>query len=903
MTRRLLPVLLLVGLAGPAAAQPPADAVRKHAEAMTKAKQLYQDGRFGDLQAFLPAVVKLTDDAYGRSDQRREVVELAGSYTAIGSMYAGIGLYEKGIQYCLLAEAKFETVFGKPTATLASPRQMYCLQFLGELYLVLGEPETALTYAELAAAQALDHHERTLKLAKKADYPDEPLADCSYTLGRVAVTLGKPKDALPHFERALKYYREIYLDPRRKQTAHPNVASCYVSLGHALDRLDRHREAGERYAEGVAMYEALSAKEPQRELGPSLEALADHQRRTGDAAAAVRTYARAVETYDALYPAASFPEGHPDAADCLAALGSIHLERGERAKAAQLLGKATGIYSRVAAREADGLPESVAMAYGAALRGPRDKLFSALDHTPDADATAYAAAWVSKAVVTRALEGRHAAARVAAKQDPKLARAWDELVGVRRRLAQAVTQDGDPKQRDELVAGLTKRKEALETAIAAAVGMRADRDALPTPADLAVALPADAVFVDFYRYRREDGKSAASAYTAFVLGPKGKPKRVDLGQAAPVEAALAAWRKAVADGGEDPAAAATLRRLVWQPVAQHLPPAAKTVYVSPDGELAVLPWAALPGAKPGTVLLEEFAGGIGLAPHGPFLARGLRAKDPPPRDPAAVVVVGGVDYGPAAKPAFAPLAGALREAEQVALAAKPRAVLLKGQDPTPARLATELAGARYLHLATHGFFRETELVAERERAEKAADAWLPLPSRVTARVGAGAKSPLSFTGLALAGANRGPGVVTGEEIVGLPLDSVELAVLSACQSGLGNRTDGEGVLGLPRAFHLAGCRNVVASLWVVSDDTTPALMNRFYHELWANKKPPLAALREAQLVLYYGGRSAIAAHRDRSPPSFAESAALPPDRFAAGPAAGRAPTKLWAAFVLSGTGR
>jgi CHAT domain-containing protein len=93
----------------------------------------------------------------------------------------------------------------------------------------------------------------------------------------------------------------------------------------------------------------------------------------------------------------------------------------------------------------------------------------------------------------------------------------------------------------------------------------------------------------------------------------------------------------------------------------------------------------------------------------------------------------------------------------------------------------------------------------------------------------------------------GAALMTAEEVASLDLRGCELAVLSACETGLGRTAGGEGVLGLQRAFHQAGCRTVVVSLWKVDDATTRALMERFYENLWRSKLPPLQALRQAQL--------------------------------------------------------
>src|SRR5207253_567375 len=124
------------------------------------------------------------------------------------------------------------------------------------------------------------------------------------------------------------------------------------------------------------------------------------------------------------------------------------------------------------------------------------------------------------------------------------------------------------------------------------------------------------------------------------------------------------------------------------------------------------------------------------------------------------------------------------------------------------------------------------------------------------RVAAGARNPLTQTGLVLAGANlKGKdaaadgGILTAEGIAGLNLSKLELAVLSACETGLGEAATGEGVFGLQRAFHLGGCRNVVASLWKVDDDATAALMLLFYRNLWEKDQTPLQALRNAQLTM------------------------------------------------------
>src|SRR5262249_20171066 len=154
-----------------------------------------------------------------------------------------------------------------------------------------------------------------------------------------------------------------------------------------------------------------------------------------------------------------------------------------------------------------------------------------------------------------------------------------------------------------------------------------------------------------------------------------------------------------------------------------------------------------------------------------------------------------------------------------------------------------------LHLATHGFFlRDQEYDPDlllRERPQFFAKSsglgqFLEALSQLLLRTESSGSeddgrssrlpldNPLLRSGLALAGANwmskkfipppeAEDGILTAEDVAGLDLVATELAVLSACDTGLGQVHVGEGVFGMRRAFVLAGARTLVMSLWKVSD--------------------------------------------------------------------------------------
>src|SRR5262249_48328782 len=93
------------------------------------------------------------------------------------------------------------------------------------------------------------------------------------------------------------------------------------------------------------------------------------------------------------------------------------------------------------------------------------------------------------------------------------------------------------------------------------------------------------------------------------------------------------------------------------------------------------------------------------------------------------------------------------------------------------------------------------------------------------------------------------GFLRAHEIYNLNLPA-ELVMLSACQTGLGKETKGEGLVGLTRGFMYAGAARVVVSLWNVNDKATSELMAKFYQRMLKGAERPAAALRSAQVEMW-----------------------------------------------------
>jgi hypothetical protein len=181
--------------------------------------------------------------------------------------------------------------------------------------------------------------------------------------------------------------------------------------------------------------------------------------------------------------------------------------------------------------------------------------------------------------------------------------------------------------------------------------------------------------------------------------------------------------------------------------------------------------------------------------------------------------------------------------------------VLTGRDASESSLKLMAGGRGLLHLATHGFFLGRQCTAV-DDSMGSRDVFNK-PSKEE-------ENPLLLAGLALAGANHrdaaGPdeddGVLTAEEIATLDLGGVGWAVLSACDTGVGEVSSGEGVFGLRRAFQVAGVRTLVMSLWQVEDEASRAWMRELYENRLVHGQSTIDSVHEANIAVLESRRQA-----------------------------------------------
>lgn len=381
-------------------------------------------------------------------------------------------------------------------------------------------------------------------------------------------------------------------------------------------------------------------------------------------------------------------------------------------------------------------------------------------------------------------------------------------------------------------------------------------------ADLRRALPTGWALVAYAQAHEVD------ACVALVLGPGGSARALELGSAAEIEGLAWAARDECRRPGSEAAwrrVGGALRERVWDRV-EPLLAGAQVILLVLDGGLCLVDFAALPVGEaeylieraPPLHVLGSERDLIDEESAPPLLARDEQAP--------GLLAFGAPAFGTQALDPAVPPAGAARRTPFHALpeserevravaeawrgALGSRARVLVGPEATEAAFRELAPSAHIVHVATHAF-------AERPSEARATlrGIGLPLlteePSYRPPPFAGLSRLHLGRAALVLAGANGVPGtegddgVLLDEEIVGLDLEGVSLAVLSACDSGTGEVQRGEGVFGLRRAFLLAGARSVVASLWPVEDRAAAERMVDFHARLLGGAETPAEALRDA----------------------------------------------------------
>ena len=835
-------------------------------------------GDYSAAKALAERSLAIAEGAFGPKH-----VEVAKSLHMLASIFAGLGDYAEAMRLFERATQINEEVL-RPS----NPESARASWFIRDLFPLSGY-----------GADDMDLFERVLAIREK----ERGLADprTAESLSNLAAVLSSPEDyrrTRPLFERALES-QERFLGPD-----HPEVAAAATNLANVLSRIGDDEAARLLYERALSNWEkSLGADHPK--VATALVNLARLYLRTGKYHDAPPLLARAL----AIQEKGLGPE-HPDVAVTLSSRAELAAHTGATIEAFATAARAEVLSREHLRLTVRTLPERQALAYASSLPSTLD-LMLRLASTRSGDSQMSTAAWDAviraRGMVLDEVAARHRSA--SAGETKEIARLAEALASARQRLAALAVRGirNDPPERyRRLLEQARAEKDRAERALAEnSAKFRDDqsRSRILLP-EVSAALPPESALVGFVRYRRQDlepsetnttpGPDAEPSYLAFVLrSGDGVPAVVPLGSAAGVDVLILRWRQqldreAMAQGraakrGEAAyrRVAGELRQQIWDPLLPHLSNVTR-VFIVPDGALHLVSFAALPTSA------SQYLGETGPLIHYLSAERDLVSTEAPSAG-GGLLALGGPAFD---EPSLAPVASeasfrgtrsacgdfqsmrfdslpaSLKEVDQVvalwnqAHGARTEAAQLRSANPSPpsairltgaaaseAAFKAEAAGRRVLHLATHGFFLGGRCASALE------------PSAASTTAGASAKiareNPLLLSGLILAGANhrnvaasdQEDGVLTAEEVAALNLSGVEWAVLSGCDTGVGEVKVGEGVFGLRRAFQVAGAKTVIMSLWSVEDQATRQWMTTLYEGRLMKKLSTADAVREASLAV------------------------------------------------------
>jgi tetratricopeptide (TPR) repeat protein/CHAT domain-containing protein len=790
------------------------------------------------------------------------------------------------------------------------------LDDVGGLYLDMGDTQ-----------QALSLRRQSVEIFRQLF--GEKNSDFATALGNLALVYHDLYD----FDQAERLYlRALEIKKATEGNRPEGIASLIMNLGSLYRQKGDYAAAEPLMRESVALRkELVGEKHPAYALSVfQLGGLLTEMERFDEAE-------KLLEQARATY-ALSFGDESPDCGKCLYELADAHAKQGQFDKAEALARQALHIGHKQLDQMAAVQSERQQLVAGQELRYRIDFYISTALRLPNGGAAAYEEVIACKGSVSnRQSEMRQLRRILQTEQKTELAKPFEDLLRATAKLAALSRSDveaSDPDRLSRDIEEASKNVERLEGELAQRSASFRDMQKRGRPNGKLIhdSIPPNAVLIDLLDYwsyaaqpksdrndnwQHRDGTQRR--FAAFVSRPDlPQVKTVDLGPTEAIYLAVEAWRKSYgrhsADGG-DPGAA--LRKLLWEPLKDYCV-GANLVLIAPDGALARLPWEAIPGDEPGSYLIESLP--IALVPNS------LRLVEMPPgtgdqASKPSLLVVGDVHFdGPPG----------VKEAEVVALAAprdtrdgtlfqwselpgtreeckaiqesfvarfpNARVTELRRDNATEANVRREAQRANFVHFATHGYFAPPQL---RSLLASASQRGQFQAANMFQRTDVAGFHPGLLSGLVLAGANRAvdfdydDGILTALEVQALDLTGVELATLSACETGLGETAANEGLLGLQRAFQTAGAKSVVSGLWKVPDKATQALMQRFYNNLWQKRMSKLEALREAQIWMLHDGPKESALLRGL------EVADQPVENVTG---RGLSPY-YWAAFVLSGDWR
>ncbi|EDX74377.1 Tetratricopeptide repeat family [Coleofasciculus chthonoplastes PCC 7420] len=788
--------------------------------------------------------------------------DVATSLNNLGLLYQSQGKLAEAEPLLQQAMEMFQRLFSDDHPDVATS-----LNNLGGLYQSQGK----LAEAEPLLQQAMEMFQRLFS----DDHPD--VASSLNNLGGLYQSQGKLAEAEPLYQQAMEMFQRLFSDD------HPDVASSLNNLGELYQSQGKLGEVEPLLQQALAMFQRLFA-DNHPHVGLSLNNLGGLYQSQGKLGEAEPLYQQALAMFQRL-----FAGDHPHVALSLNNLAVLFAATHRYDQALNYMKQAMAIENRLIHQAFTYSCESDRLAFLQQIRHNFDVFLSLIyqhfPNSPHAIQTALDLILQRKCLTATASAALNQA--IHSGRYPHLQSEFTKL----RQLSDQIIHYFYHEPRPDLIPQLQREQNQLQKQLTAQVPEIQLQDQPIDCHTVALALPEGSSLIEFVCFDVFDFHAShikPARYLAFIL-PAGQPDNVQmryLGAAQEINQLIQDFRHDVSDqvkavqsldmGGDDeedeadeqpqPINGIELQHRIFAPLRPDLQPN-QPLFLAPDGDLNLLPFDLLPSDETGeTLLRDEYA--ISYLSGGRDILRSKiqtnRPSSPPliiadpDFDLVAPVEAGLTDNIAIETPVGAGLADNIASTPPTSQQNPPSvfpneqnsiATLLQtlanfsfqraegtrhlgesiaqrfnispyfGKDALASHL-TQCQSPELLLIATHGYFSKSIQTPSTSHPE----------------------DPMLRSALAFAGANRWlegkplpdaaeKGMVFAQDIAALDLWETELAILSACQTGIGDVKLGEGVFGLRRAFAIAGTKTLIMSLWSVPDRATALLMNRFLSNL------------------------------------------------------------------------
>jgi CHAT domain-containing protein/Flp pilus assembly protein TadD len=689
---------------------------------------------------------------------------------------------------------------------------------------------------------ALEAYENSLSRRDRVTSTASDRALIRSNIGSLHSLLGRNELAIEFFNKSLELW------PRTS----PDRARTLNALGYVLHKIGKLREAEEAYREALTIWRGL--KETHVHMASTESSLGWLLYERRQYAEAERLLRSGLELREA-----RLPKSHPHVALSHQNLAALFASTGQDQLPFRHMTQARKLLRDYVSQRLPFQPEESQLSFlldeadpGSHAATLHVSLSLGVKLKDDAKTLDESANWLlnGKAVAMESLSVQALAQR---SDTSPLAK---QLRDVQVRLAGlTLTSSGSDASQIRQLNALETKEQELRAALVKEAGFVPGAQPWVDVQAVRAKLPRGSVYIDIAHYRPWRFEQAGAErwgtplYAAWVMH-QGRPDAqvVPLGDAKVINDAVATFRKVLKEATPDPDkpenegtirtlgrrdseklardALKKLSDLLLTPLARAGIHEAEHWIISPDADLWFVPWCALP-------IEAEYA----IQKHAiSYLVSGRDLlRDRPAGGRGTALVLARPDYGDYDGKKGTGLEFVdLKDTEDEAKAIVPSLQRISGgvRGPLFGKNASQqalLANPRpdVLVVSTHGYFLDDEMMDRLKRPRL--------------------RNPLSRCGLALSDAHQtADGILDGTRVTRLDLTGTRLAVLSACDTGVGKINRGEGVASLRQAFHLAGARTVAATLWQVPSATSKDLVIEYFRHL-ADNPNHASAMRKAQV--------------------------------------------------------